>query len=75
MVSANWKDNLSALPDIQAAETEIETLPNGHTVLHMKALKFVPFMFTEDDPFMFTDQDGSWFVVYCHEGGPHKRRA
>lgn len=75
MSTHDWRDNLSALPDIQDAESEIEILPTGHAVRVRKALKFVPFPVKSDDPAMFTDKDGAWFVVYGMEGGPHKRRA
>lgn len=71
----NWRDNLSALPDIATADSSIETLPTGETVQHRKPLKFVPHSIKGTDPFTFTDKDGSWFVVYGYEGGPHKSRA
>jgi len=73
MVATDWRDNLSALPNIDECTTEL--LPNGDKVIRRKPVKFVPFEFKGTDPFMFTDADGHWFVVYGHEGGPHKRRA
>jgi len=67
-------NNLSSLPDIDEAERKLEVLPTGETVMHRKTLPFVQYSVKSNDPFMFTDSEGSWFVIYGHEGGPHKKR-
>jgi len=66
---------LSSLPDISELECEIETLPNGESILHRKTLSFVQHEYNPNDIVMFADDKGTWFVVYGYEGGPHKRRA
>jgi hypothetical protein len=71
----DWRNNLSALPDIAKAENVLVILENGDTVIKRKILKFVQFKIKETDPVMFSDSEGSWFVVYGLEGGPYKRRA
>ena len=71
----DWRDNLSSLPNIGDSETRMELLQNGETILHRIILPFVAWKFNSADPVMFTDEDGSWFVVYGHHGGPHKRCA
>lgn len=73
--NGDWRRNLSALPDIAELEQVIETLSTGETVIHRKVLPFVAWHYNPKDIFMFTDHEGQWFVVYGHEGGPHKRRA
>ncbi len=71
----NWRDNLSNLPEFWKSCQVLETLDTGETVMHKKIPKFVKCdPIKGDDPMFFTDKDGSWTVVYGHEGGPHKRR-
>ena len=60
MDNQNWKQNLSALPEVDVLENTQDLVAIAH----------IP-----DDPFMFVDADGVWFVVYGLEGGPYKRRA
>ena len=74
MAALGWRENLSALPDLDAECTK-ETLPSGITVLTSKSVNFVPYDVGETDPLTFTDAEGTWFVVYGREGGPHKRFA
>lgn len=69
----NWRENLSALPDIYDLEHRIEMLPNGSTITHRIVPKFITYMPVPDDPIMFTDKEGTWLVVYNIEGGPDKR--
>ena len=71
----DWRNNLSDLPDFDKACLIYETLPTGETVIHRKIIPFVKCEpMKGSDPVAFTDKDGAWFVVYGHEGGPHKSR-
>jgi len=69
------KNRLSDLPEF--CEYENETLATGETIRHRILPKFVghPGGVGPNDIAAFTDAEGSWFVVYGYEGGPHKRRA
>lgn len=71
---SDWRENLSALPDIDKAMEHRAIGDDGVTVIHRRPLAMVPFPMKSSDPAAFTDADGSWVVIYGYAGGPHKRR-
>ena len=73
-MTADWRDNLSALPDFFGVCQERRISDTGETVLYRKTPLFVVWDYSASDPLLFSDEDGAWQVVYGHEGGPHKER-